>query len=115
MIRLSQAAPWNKALTNPYRTRYAEHGGRYFRIEADRLDAPWFVWEIDREGNLLDGPDAAFVAIAMNLPQVRRAIEMRAAGSSTDEIRPALSAMGRAGTGRNHPSNVERRRRWHGR
>lgn len=111
MIRLSQTAPWNRRLTNPYRTRYAEYSGRYFQIEADRLDAPWFVWEIDRDGNLLGGPDAAFVVIAMNLPQARRAIELRVEGMDGTQIADALRAMGSAGTGRNHPRNVERRRR----
>lgn len=52
-IRLSQTASWNPELRNPYRTRYAEVAGRYFRIEATSLDAMWWVEEIDADGETL--------------------------------------------------------------
>ncbi len=105
-MRLSQTAPWNRQLTNPYRTRYTEHGGRYFRIAARWLDGPWFVWEIRA-----DGTDIGLVAAASNLPQARQAITMHVDGDDRDTIAEALVKMGGAGTGRNHPDNVARRRR----
>jgi hypothetical protein len=70
-IRLSQTAPWNPALRNPYRTRYAEQAGRYFTVRADYLTAPWFVWEIDRDGTDV-GPVGG--GVAMNLTQARAMI-----------------------------------------
>ncbi len=107
-IRLSQVAPWNRSLTNPYRTRYAEHGGRYFRIEADRLDGFWFVEEITADG--VDLPSDMHIAMCRNLSAARQAIADYVGGMSREEtFRKALSAPG-AGTGRNHPKNVERRR-----
>lgn len=69
-IRLSQTAPWNTALKNPYRTRYAEAGGRYFRVAAEDLKAPWFVDEIRHDGTTIRGLDG----IAMNLDQARSMI-----------------------------------------
>lgn len=112
MIRLSQTAPWNPELTNPYRTRYAEHGGRYFRAESHYLGGHWFVWEIDRDGEIPGDPKDAIVAMALNLPQVRLAVELRVEGKDNDAIRGALIALGPQGTGRNAPRNVERRRSW---
>ncbi len=111
MIRLSQIAPWNRRLRNPYRTRYTQHDGRYFKVEADRLDAPWFVWEITADGEPInDSWDDAFVARAWNLPAVRRAIELRVEGKTEKEISAALRELPSAGTGRNHPRNVAARR-----
>lgn len=69
-IRLSQTAPWNPALKNPYRTRYAEYGGRYFRVAAEDLRAPWFVEEINQDGRVLRYLDG----VAMNLAQARSII-----------------------------------------
>lgn len=112
MIHLSQTAPWNSRLTNPYRTRFTEHGGRYFRAESYNLSGFWFVWEIDRDGETLGDPKTAIVAMALNLPQVRLAVELRVEGKDTDAIRNALIALGPQGTGRNSPENVERRRNW---
>ncbi len=112
MIRLSQTAPWNPELTNPYRTRYAEHGGRYFKATSYSLSEYWFVWEVDHDGEIPGDPKDAIVGMARNLPQVRLGIELRVEGKNTDEIRAAMMALGGQGTGRNHPSNVERRRSW---
>ena len=103
-MRLSQTAPWNRDLTNPYRTRYTEHRGRYFRIEADTLTGPWFVWEITA-----DGADVEIVALVWNLPQARLAVTMRVDGADSDAIDKATADLGGAGTGRNHPRNVARR------
>lgn len=111
VVVLHQRAPWNARLPHTYRQRYAEVDGRYFHVEADSLDAPWFVWEIDRDGGLLGGPDAAFVALAFNLPAIRLAIRLRVAGKTEDEIREVVARAPSAGTGRNHPRNVEWRRR----
>jgi hypothetical protein len=108
-IRLSQTAPWNPRLTNPYRTRYAELAGRYFRVEADNLAAPWFVWETTVDDRIED-PNQALVAMVWNLRAARLAIQLRTEGKSEDEISEATSAASRAGTGRNHPRNVAARR-----
>jgi hypothetical protein len=106
-IRLSQVAPWNRRLTNPYRTRYAQHDGRYFKVSADSLNDVWMVYEIDHDGDILkQDPATSFVAIAFTLAQARLAIELRAAGRTEDEISRAISDAPRPGTGRNHPRNV---------
>lgn len=112
MIHLSQVAPWNNELRNPYRTRYAEHAGRYFRVEADRLDGWWFVNEITADGEEIFGrPNEGSIAMCRNLAAVRQAIEDFTGGMSREEtFRRALQARG-CGTGRNHPDNVARRRR----
>lgn len=110
-VTLHQTAPWNRRLTNPYRTRYAQAGGRYFMAEADSLNSPWTVWEIEADGGPLNGdPGAGIVHIAFNLGEVRAAIRCRAAGQTEEQITAAVKAVGRQGTGRNHPRNVERRR-----
>lgn len=49
-VTLSQRAPWNARLGNPYRTRWAQVGDRRFRVAADSLDAIWFVDEVDEDG-----------------------------------------------------------------
>lgn len=111
-IRFSQTAPWNSRLTNPYRTRYTEVGGRYFRVEADRLEAPWFVWEIDADGDLVEGRPS--VALCWNLTIARQAIINLLAGMDRDEIYStavATSTIG-TGTGRSHPDNMARRNAW---
>lgn len=111
-ITLHQTAPWNHRLTNPYRTRYARVGNRYFKVEADLLNAPWFVYEIDENDDihvLMADYDAHFVALVMTLNQARLAIALRLDGLSTEEISAAVDAAPRKGTGRNHPANVARR------
>ena len=108
-ITLHQTAPWNDRLTNPYRTRYATVDGRYFKVEADSLDAPWFVWEIDADDT---AQAAQCVGIAFSLAQARAAIQARAAGGDEDAIEAAMSNTPRQGTGRNHPDNVARRQSW---
>jgi hypothetical protein len=82
-IRLSQTAPWNPALRNPYRTRYTEQAGRYFRVAAEDLTAPWFVEEIHQDGRVM-----GYVGngIAMNLTQARTMIA--AALSDTTDKNP---------------------------
>jgi hypothetical protein len=52
-IRLSQVAPWNSGLRNPYRTRWAQVGDRMFKVYADCLDGVWFVEEVDHDGEQL--------------------------------------------------------------
>lgn len=55
-ITLTQTAKWNSRLTNPYRTRYAEAGGRYFRVSAQTLNSLWDIEEINADGtDQLDG------------------------------------------------------------
>lgn len=110
-MRLSKIAPWNSDLRNPYRTRYAEHGGRYFRVQADHLRATWDLEEIDRAGNAIAKPDGStFITFARNLPAVCRAIEDYVAGEKPHKqiFDEGLFAPG-AGTGKNHPRNVEGR------
>lgn len=116
MVTLHQTAPWNDRLTNPYRTRYAQVDGRYFKVEADRLDAPWFVFEIDPADDIVvqmaDQDRYVIVAIVFRLDHARLAIQMRANGASKEEIEAALRAAPSPGTGRNHPNHVARRRGW---
>lgn len=52
MIKLSQTATWNSSLTNPYRTRYATAGGRYFKVSAQHLNDMWAVEEINEDGSM---------------------------------------------------------------
>lgn len=53
MIRLSQTAPWNARLGNPYRTRWTQAGDRYFRVSAEHLTDLWTIEEVDTEGHPL--------------------------------------------------------------
>jgi hypothetical protein len=111
-IRLHRRAPWNATLRPDRRLWFAQADGRYFTVESEQGGpAIWFVWEVGTDGLPLNGDlDQAFVAIAMNLPQARHAITLRLAGKAESEIRTELRDMGRAGTGRNHPRHVARRR-----
>lgn len=52
-IRLSQVAPWNPRLGNPYRTRWCEVDGRKFKIYAASLDALWEIDEVDADGDVI--------------------------------------------------------------
>jgi len=90
-VRLSQTAPWNARLRNPYRTRYAQHGGRYFEVRADSLNDVWSVWEIDHDGVILNRDPASFVALTFTLAQARQAIALRVAGAAEEEIDEATS------------------------
>jgi hypothetical protein len=110
-IHLSKTAPWNPRVRRTYREWFAQVDGRRFRIEADRLDAPWFIWEVEHD-NTISNPETDFVAIAYNLPAARLAIQFRVDGKTEDEIRTAMSKAPRAGTGRNHPRHVAHRRSW---
>lgn len=57
MIRLSQTAPWNSALRNGYRERFAQVGERKFMISASSLNSGWTVEEVDDKGGTLwDSP-----------------------------------------------------------
>lgn len=49
-IVLRKTARWNPALRNRYRERYAEHGGRYWKVSADSLDSMWWVEEVGYDG-----------------------------------------------------------------
>lgn len=100
-IHLHQVAPWNSRLRNPYRTRYAQHGGRYFRVEANNLRDLWSVYEINDQGEELN-----LVDFTWNLAQARLIIDLFVAGKSPDEIDEAIRVAPRPGTGRNHPRNV---------
>jgi hypothetical protein len=70
-IVLSQIASWNPKLTNPYRTRWATAGGRYFEVRADFLYTPWFVSEVTAEGEWM--PEG-FSSIAFTLAEARAQI-----------------------------------------
>jgi len=80
-IRLSQVAPWNSELRNPYRTRWAQVGDRMFKVYADSLDGPWFVEVVDHDGEQIHtgrglNPEdwTGHVGFAMNLTQARKII-----------------------------------------
>ena len=80
-IVLSQVAPWNPALRNPYRTRWTTAGGRFFKVEADGLYTLWSVSEVDEAGELIpvrDGFRVVAVAglhtYALNLADARAKI-----------------------------------------
>lgn len=103
-IRLHKRAPWNTRLRRTYREWFTEVDGRYFKIRADYLQGPWYVWEIRR-----DGTDVDVVAAVRNLPQARLAIDMHLDGRTGKEILEATVAYGGAGTGRNHPRHVAHR------
>ncbi|WNN96008.1 hypothetical protein SEA_HIRKO_58 [Arthrobacter phage Hirko] len=75
MVKLTQVASWNPSLTNPYRTRYATAGGRYFEIRADGLYTPWFVDEITADGEYIGPADPAGSSIVFRLSDARALIE----------------------------------------
>lgn len=81
MVKLSQIASWNPALTNPYRTRWATAGGRYFEVEAKELRGVWYIHEVDTDGQWL-GPDA-FGAIAFTLAEARTLIDNETTETTT--------------------------------
>lgn len=87
-VVLRQTASWNASLTNGYRTRWTEAGGRFFRISAAHLDALWDVEEVTEDGRpiavLADGVkpweatpadyDFGFTAYAFTLAEARELI-----------------------------------------
>lgn len=114
MIHLHRKAPWNTSLRD-WRTRYIQVGNRKFTAELD--GGIWSVWEVGDDGLPLGWRehgvrDEMSVALAFNQQQVRLAIDLRLGGKNEDEIRKAVHAAPRLGTGRNHPKNVEARRNW---
>lgn len=70
-VVLSQTASWNPRLTNPYRTRWATCGGRFFEVKADRMDGIWCINEVTSEGEWI--PEG-FGAIAFTLAEARNLI-----------------------------------------
>lgn len=58
-IVLSQRAPWNSRLGNPYRTRWTQVGDRRFKVSSDCLDGLWMVDEVDQDGEALGHLDRA--------------------------------------------------------
>jgi hypothetical protein len=76
-VVLSKIAPWNPRLRNTYRERYAEAGGRYFKVSAEWLDSPWWVEEIDFDGEPVREPsgDFRFLKLALRLSDARALIE----------------------------------------
>ena len=73
-VRLSQTAPWNPRLGNPYRTRWAQVGDRYFKVSADGLNTVWDIEEVDAEGKLLVlARPSAQDALTMTAAQLRDA------------------------------------------
>ena len=61
-VTLTQVASRNTSPTNPYRTRYATSGGRFFKVSASSLDSAWYVEELNEDGTtvarpLIDNPD----------------------------------------------------------
>lgn len=98
-IVLSQTAPWNKRLGNPYRTRWAQVGDRRYKVSAQFLYGMWSVDEVDEHGEWL-GTKAAVVAQCFNLDEARAAIEAHAAGKTEDEIDAAVNAVPRRHRGR---------------
>lgn len=108
---LHHAAPWNSELHDDS-TRYAQVYDRKYTVGHDGV---WFVWAVDNDGfprNAAGEHDPTmFVAIAFTLAHARIAIDLHGAGWKETEIREHLATVPRVGTGRNHPRNVERRRR----
>lgn len=91
-VTLSQVAPWNARLGNPYRTRWAMVAGRRFKVSADHLNDMWTVEEVDEngEGLVLRRPakgeditdpanyDFGFTALVFTLAEARAAIAAEA-------------------------------------
>lgn len=92
-IRLSQTAPWDSALGNPYRTRWAQVGDRMFKVSTDCLNGVWSVEQVTADGQWILDSD---VRIAMTLAEAREAIAELAAGPApvvpTAEQRRAILA-----------------------
>lgn len=128
-IVLHRSALWNPALPSGGRHSYtqvddrkfhAERSGGMYTIYQVGDDGITLGWETARDEHGLTDlaklaaiTSAAFVATAFNRPQVRLAIQLRLAGKTEDEIRVAVHLLGSAGTGRNSPGNIARRRAWH--
>lgn len=84
-IALSKTAPWNSALTNGYRDRFAQVGERRFKVYAESLEAGWYIEEVDHDGEPLvksfdtsrprdEWFEFGFMASAMTLAEARRII-----------------------------------------
>lgn len=81
-VVLHQTAPWNPRLRNGYRERYAQVGGRYFKVSADGLRSWWWCEEIDADGQpLVRRPAYKLVwgDWARNLDEARGLVAARAA------------------------------------
>jgi hypothetical protein len=70
-LPLSQTASWNPRLTNPYRTRWATRGGRFFQIESKRMRDLWMVSEVTVDGEWIPN---GFGAVAFTLAEARQQI-----------------------------------------
>jgi hypothetical protein len=94
-VVLSQIAPWNPRLGNPYRTRWAQVGDRRFKVSSDSLDGLWMVDEVDEDGEPLGyldrtGSDWKWVSgglstFAFTLREARSKIEEATEVSSRQE------------------------------
>jgi hypothetical protein len=67
-VRLSQTAPWattqeinlNSRLRNTYRDRFAYVAGRRFKLSAEYLYSPWWIEEVDHDGEPLWNEEDGF-------------------------------------------------------
>lgn len=103
-ISLHRTAPWNRALRNTYRERYATAAARFFKVEAEFLDSPWYVHEITEDGTWV-----RIIALCWNLTAARQAIQDTLNGLTVEQVQDRAHAAAPAGTGRNHPHHVARR------
>ena len=114
IVRLHKVAPWatgrarlDNRLRRTYREWFAEHGGRYFRVSAQRLDEPWGIEEIDANGDCI-----RWVAVVVrNLPAVRQAIVDVVAGLDEKKIQQRAMNAPPAPTGRAVRLRAEREKR----
>lgn len=75
MVKLTQTASWNPRLTNPYRTRYATAGGRYFKVWAETLASLYLVEEITADGEFIDYVGEGGNCVVFRLSDARKLIE----------------------------------------
>lgn len=82
-VTLHKTAPWNPRLRNGYRERYATAHGRFYKVYAEWLNAPWWVEQIDADGETISGEDhyPVFMTGAQTLADARAVI-------AADEARP---------------------------
>lgn len=80
-VTLHKTAPWNPRLRNGYRDRYATANGRFYKVYAEWLNAPWWVTQIDADGVEIvsDTYEVVFLLQASTLADARAIIAADAA------------------------------------
>lgn len=74
-VVLHHTAPWNARLVNDYRTRWAQHNGRMFKVASESLDGAWWVEIVDADGARVDPMQPGTLRLATTLADAREIIK----------------------------------------